>query len=146
METINNTLLNLGTSIVNGIINGFTSLLKSLFIPSDNFFSEKIKPIEEKFGFVSQIVNLAKTVIDMCNNADVTPPSFTVDLSSSNFSWDIGDSVTFDFSWYAPYRDTVNAWLSGFMWLGFIWNTFRGLPGIINGAGAVVSTGTSGGD
>lgn len=137
MQSIKNAVVGLGNTIINGIVDS----LKMLFIPSDDFFAEKLSPFNGAFGFVGQFVQLAKSIIDMCSNPNVAAPSFTIDLSSSNFSWDLGDSVTISFAWYEPYRNTVNAWLSGFMWLGFIWNTFKDLPGIINGASSAINSG-----
>lgn len=123
------------SSAVSSIINGFTNALKTLFLPSETYFSDKIKPIEDKFKFALEFIDLAKHIVALITNGDVASPSFTLDLSAANTKYALGNSVTISFDWYAPYRDTVNRFLSGFIWLGFIWRTFKGLPGIISGSG-----------
>lgn len=123
------------SSAASSVVSGFANALKSLFLPSETYFSDKIKPIEDKFKFAVEFIDLAKHIVALITNGDVAPPSFTLDLSSVNTKYALGDSVTISFDWYAPYRDTVNRFLSGFIWLGFIWRTFKCLPDIISGSG-----------
>lgn len=146
MEALKNTVTSVGTTVVNGIVNGFTNVLKTLFIPSDDYFSKKLEPIQAKFGFVKQIVNFAKSIISMLSNDNISPPSFTFDLSKLNTRYYMGDSVTIDFNWYAPYRNSVNSFLSGFIWLHFIWNSFKSLPSIISGGSGLIDSESQKGD
>ena len=46
-----------------------------------------------------------------------------------------GTEIFVDFAWYAEYKPTVDAFLSGFLWLAWLWLVFKRLADIINGVG-----------
>lgn len=61
-------------------------------------------------------------------------PSITIELGASTTSWFPGGTVrVLNFSWYTPYKSTVDNILSGFLWLFFVWKLFQKTPGIISG-------------
>lgn len=127
-------VLALPTAVWNLFLEG----LQFLFIPSDGYFEEKITDTRERFLFVDGIINTAESLYDFfASNTFNTPPSFEVDLGNANskYNWG-GKALVLDFSWYVPYKPTVDALLSGILWVVFVWNTYKGLPSIISGVGS----------
>lgn len=45
-----------------------------------------------------------------------------------------------DLSWYARYKSRVDAILSGFMWIGYLWLLFKRAPGIVRGSAMIEET------
>ena len=65
------------------------------------------------------------------------PPKVHIDLGYAESKYDYGgETYCLDMSWYARYKPTCDTFLSGFMWLVFIWRLFTSLPNIINGVGS----------
>lgn len=112
-------------------------LLKSLFVPSDGYFTEKLDTIRAKFLFVDSLSDTVHVFTNFFeNNSFLEPPTLTVNLSSGTGT-DYGmNSKAIDFSWYKPYKTSVDVLLSSILWVVFAWNTFKDLPGIINGLGS----------
>lgn len=60
-------------------------------------------------------------------------PKFELNVNSK---WYSGVVTVIDFSWYDNYREFGDTVICMFCYLGFIWNIFKRLPDIIQGAGA----------
>lgn len=63
-------------------------------------------------------------------------PSIVIDFSKAKSVYGYnygGQTEVLDLSWYAEYKPTVDAILSGFLWLLFLWGVFKHAPGIIGG-------------
>lgn len=60
-------------------------------------------------------------------------PKFELNVNST---WYSGVVTVIDFSWYDNYREFGDTVICMFCYLGFIWNIFKRLPDIIQGAGA----------
>lgn len=60
-------------------------------------------------------------------------PKFEINVNSK---WYSGVVTVIDFSWYNNYRDFGDNVICMFCYLGFLWNIFKRLPDIIQGAGA----------
>ena len=68
-------------------------------------------------------------------------PSLTIDISgiTSALGGSGGGEVeVLDLSWYTPYKPTVDALISGFLWLGYIWHLFKIAPSILGSVGLSV--------
>lgn len=126
--------------IPKAIMNLLSDLLKFLFIPSDDFISGHVSELRNKFAFADSIISTAEILSSTLKNVSTAPPYIEIDLGASNTFWSYGGVQRFSFEWYAPYRGAVNALLSGILWVVFIWNTYRDLPGIINGVGSLAHT------
>ena len=113
-------------------------LLKSLFVPSDGYFTAKVDTIKAKFAFMDSLIDTVQVFTNFFeNNTFGEPPTITVNLSSSSTSIDYGMSAKMvDFSWYAPYKDSIDFLISSILWVVFAWNTFKDLPCIIGGIGS----------
>lgn len=60
-------------------------------------------------------------------------PKFELNVKSK---WYSGTVTVIDFSWYDDYREFGDTVICMFCYLGFLWNIFKRLPDIIQGAGA----------
>lgn len=121
----------LGQTITDGIAN----VLKFLFIPSDDYFDNKINPIKDKFAFVNDIIDTIDIISDFFNSTDFDEaPSIRINLGSANSKYNYGGSTSaIDLSWYADYKPSVDLIMSSILWVFFIWQVFIKLPGIISG-------------
>lgn len=109
--------------------------IESLVIPDEDYLSDKIAALCEEFAFADSIVRTTQQLGNMLVGVTTEPPVIYIDLGSTRGSYDIGGVVPFlDLRWYAEYKPTVDAIISAFLWVCFIWRMFLKLPGIINGA------------
>lgn len=103
-----------------------------MFIPSDEFMSEKMQPIFDKFGFVTDVYDFVSDMVEAITTDIDEPPTFTVKLSQIEKYG--AQDVVIDFSWYAPYKPVGDAVLSGLFILCYAWNCFMHLPNLLQGA------------
>lgn len=119
-------------SIPQLIIDGITEVLKTLFIPQNNYFNEKITNFKEHFGFVTSIVEGASAFIDVFKNEEIG--TIEIDLQDINSKYDFGGKVyVLSFDWYTPYKERGDEIISCFLWVAFFINTYKSLSSIING-------------
>ncbi len=132
-------LIDVVVSIPAKIIELLGELLKALFVPSDDYFPDKIDTIRSKFAFADSVVDTVQVFVNFFqNNSFGESPTITVNLSSSG-SIDYGtSSKAIDFKWYEPFKPTVDLLISSILWVVFVWNTFKDLSNIINGGGSFV--------
>lgn len=109
--------------------------IESLVVPDKDYLTDKIDDLCREFVFADSIVETTQQLGNCLVGITTTPPVIYIDLGAARGSYDFGDKVPFlDLRWYAEYKPTVDALISGFLWACFIWRTFVKLPGIINGA------------
>lgn len=124
-------LSNLGTSIVEGIQSAF----EFLFIPDEENIKKKVDSQIAKFGFITEATTLFNNIRDLLKE-NPTPPTLSVDLSQVGdaFPYSLGNSaVALDFSWYAPYKETVDGIIVAFCYACFVLNLFRKIiPSLLN--------------
>lgn len=137
-------------SIIEWLLVGLKDMLVALFMPSDGFLDEHVDSFLEHFSFFKAVYTSIDEFKYFIQDAeDIEPPTIVVDLSQARGNVNYGDSVTITFDWFKEFKPTTDKFLSAFFWVVFIWNTFRKLPNIINGVGAVsnvVSDVKGGGD
>ena len=82
------------------------------------------------------------------NNFASASPTATLDvklLPVSFYSASIpAKTITIDFSWFAPYRDTTLSLWRFFLWVSYLFIIFKRFPDIISGAGMITDTTTNG--
>lgn len=82
------------------------------------------------------------------NNFANASPTATLDvklLPVSFYSASIpAKTITIDFSWFAPYRDTTLSLWRFFLWVAYLFIIFKRFPDIISGAGMITDTATNG--
>ena len=124
-------LADLFTSV---IVEPLLAGLSYMFVPSADYLSAKVEAIRAEFGFADGIIAGAEMIRDMFSGLDPEPPVIWIDLTATRGSYYIGEKVKFlDMTWYAEYKPTVDKLLSALIWIVFIWQTFKRLPGIISG-------------
>lgn len=124
-------------SLAESIKNGIRDVLIEIFVPDEDFITGKIEELKSEFGFVALIIDSAQqiTSIFMTNSFSGDMPVVTINLGNAESKYNYGGVVTaLDFSWFARYKPTTDAIISGILWLLFIWRIFVKLPGIINGS------------
>lgn len=94
--------------------------------------------IRSRFPFVDSISVTVDSVLDFFKETAFNePPKINVHLNfaNSDYNWG-GEAVYIDMSWYEPYKPIVDAFLSAWIWITFIFRLWKRLPGIISGSGS----------
>lgn len=110
-----------------------------LFVPEKGFENDSVKLMEQKLAFIPQLYQFVLNVFSAIANSGKNPPSLTIHLGNGPDKYG-GRDVVMDFSWYAPYKPVVDAVLSGFLILCFVWNLYTHLPSVIGGVSSGVSS------
>lgn len=120
----------------------FAEGLKMALLPDADDIREKLDSISAKIDGIRDLQAGGLHILQFLQNAiGTSPPVITVNLGSAAGKYNLGNqTVTLDFSWYAPYKSMVDQLLGAFIWANFLWNIFKRLPDIINGAGMVASS------
>ena len=114
--------------------------IQNLFVPSEDFLTEKVDSLCDRFSFADSIVRTGQVLFDGLSGISTEPPVIYVDLGAFEGSYDLGGKVVFvDLHWYSRYKPTVDKIISSFLWACFVWRLLIKLPGIINGASGAVS-------
>lgn len=129
----------LASDIGDSVSNGISNVLKDLFIPEDGFLNDRISSIRNKFSFADTIYNTAQGLFNLFNTiSGNNAPSITVHLSSKSSGASYGQKdVVISLDWYAPYKPTIDALLSGILWAGYIWLIIKRVPDLIKGSGMI---------
>lgn len=139
--SINSVITAIG-NLVGDLVSAFGDLLKSLFVPSDDFFKDKVDSLLSEFSFVESVVGTISVIADFIENTDFSqPPKLTISLDLNKSKIDYGSSaVAIDFSWYKDYKPTVDIVLSAILYINFAWAVFKDLPNIISGVAGGASS------
>ena len=106
-------------------------------MPSDDFLSEKVGVIRERFGIVDSVLGTVEVFSSFFERiSDSEPPVIELDLGLAESDFNYGGKVSvLDLTWYARFKPTVDTFLSSMIWVFFVWRVFKKLPAIINGLG-----------
>lgn len=117
-----------------------SSLFGILFVPDDEVMQEMWADIQDQFSGIFGLMNSGNHIVDFLKTCSgLRAPNFTVNLGSSASYYLGNETVTIDFSWYAPYKPTVDLLFAGIIWAGFIWRMYSRIPEIIGGVGMAIS-------
>lgn len=117
--------------------NGIKSILIEIFVPSEDYISEKVNHIKEKFVFAESVINTADAFEDMFSTSSSEPPTLEINLGNAESKYNYGGkTIALDMTWYARYKPSVDAIVGSIMWVVFGWKLFIGLPNIIGGVGS----------
>lgn len=120
----------------------FEDLFIKLFVPDTDFIHTELTALRAKLGFIDDFQTAGTYLLNFLKNlGGGSPPVLTIALWQTKYTG--AQTVTIDFSWYAPYKPTVDKLLAGMIYVTFIWNVFRRLPDIIQGAGMVSNSAAS---
>lgn len=105
----------------------FKELFIELFVPTFNPVTEVKDKVNEKFGFISQMVALSKDLFtDFDSNA--TPPSFTISYMGGTYE-------IVNFKVIEPYRAILHSIIIAICYIQFVLWFFKFAPRIIKGGG-----------
>lgn len=108
------------------------NVLRSIFVPSEDFLTEKVQDLRNRFNWIEPILGYGNYI--KAQFIDPVPPVVYVHLGDAEGSYNYGGTVKFlDMSWYERYKSQGDAIISGFLWALFAWRMYVKLPGIING-------------
>ena len=110
-----------------------TNLLSSAFAPDTDAISDAFKDVQGNFGFVGDFRMLANGLINM----SLEPHDYIIvyNWDKAHNKYDQRDSYKISFSWYAPYKEYVDAIFIAFVYIFFVWRIFIKLSSIIRGTG-----------
>lgn len=112
-------------------LNKFQQFLVDLFVPTFSPVEDMFDLMHDKIPIVTQLYAFVYNFITLCDNFDFTNYEPRVYMNFSG-AFGVDDEVNvFDVSWYQPYRDTVNAILSAFLWLGFAFSVYKKIPSLL---------------
>lgn len=116
------------------LLTGIKNILQDIFVPTEDYLTDKVDSIREKFSFADSVIGTVSTMQNRLSlSTNSTPPTVTFNLSSYEGKFDFGQDVTFSMAWFSRYKPTTDSLLSGILWLTFVWKVFVRLPSIING-------------
>ena len=121
----------------------FVDALTAVFVPSADYLTNKVESLGERFDFIPSITKTGEFLRDSVSGAS-GPPVIYVDLGAADGDINYGGKVLLtDFSWYEPYKPTVDSVLGAACWAFFGWRVFMRLPGIIGGESGYVESAVS---
>ena len=121
------------------IADAIGNVITSIFVPTADFLQPKIEELKARFPFIDGVIGLGHFVRDNLSS-DLGPPVIYVDFGSATTDlFGHKKYLLTDFSWYAPYKPTVDALMSSILWAFFGWRVFVRLPSIISGEGGQVA-------
>lgn len=110
-------------------------------------FNANIDKLKSETAYGSAL-ELKDGVQTFYNNFASASPTATLDvklLPGSFYGASIpSKTITIDFSWFAPYRDTTLSLWRFFLWVAYLFIIFKRFPDIISGAGMVTDTSGNG--
>ncbi len=137
--------------IVNSLLKGIGDLLralgnfildgiKAIFVPSQDFLSAKVNALRARFQFMDSVLATGDAIIAALNLSG-TPPVIYAHFENAEGAFNWGGTVAvLDMTWYSRYKAAGDAFLSGVIWIFFLWRVFIKLPSIISGVGGTVRT------
>lgn len=121
-------------SIPQTILDGLRNILTELFVPQEDYISDKVTSLRERFSFADSIMETGRAIGDSLSFGDSEPPVIYIHLGDTEGSYNIGGTVPFlDMRWYARYKPTGDVLLSSLIWVFFAWRCFVHAPNIISG-------------
>lgn len=117
------------------IADAIADALVYVFVPSADFITAKVESLRARFDWINPFIDFAKSL----SFSGSEPPVIYIHLDAAEGSYYYGGTIPFlDMRWYARYKATGDAIISGFLWALFGWRMYLKLPGIINGAAGAI--------
>lgn len=132
LSNILNNILNAIDNLANSIING----IKDLFIPSSDFFTDKINQFKSHFAFIDTFSNFVNKFTNL--NRHSAAPVVTIDFSKAESKYNYGgQAFALDLAWYSRYKVIGDIIITAFVYAFFIWRFYCRIPELIRGAGII---------
>ena len=118
------------------VVEGIKEILKELFIPSGDFFSEKFNQFKSHFAFIDTFTNFVDKFKNISNNTSA--PVVSVDFSKAESQYDYGGvAFALNLGWYSRYKPMGDIIITAFVYVFFIWRFYCRIPELIRGAGII---------
>ena len=111
---------NLPSAIINGIVQGFQTVLEGLFVPSDGFFDEQFNAVKYSLeaklsyeSFTDILTNYSYISKGELNNITARIPLINQDVT------------IVDFGYFQQYKNDIHNWVRGFMYIFLILYNFN---------------------
>lgn len=122
------------TAALENVITKILEGIRDIFVPSEDYLTEKLEAIKSKFAFADSIISTAEAIGAAISFPGSEPPVIYIHLEDAEGDYSYGGTVAIlDMNWYARYKPTVDKILAAFLWLCFVWKIFKKAPGIISG-------------
>lgn len=116
------------------------NVIREIFVPDYEDISSKIMEIKQRFGFVTHLQNNFVELKEYLFDSGNEIPKITINLGNTEGKYNYGQSAkVLDLTWYARYKVSVDLVIVALVYMFFIWNTYKRLPDIIGGSGAITS-------
>jgi len=115
-------------TIVDKILKG----IAKLFIPTSAPVKDMFDLLDKKLPIATQLYSILFSYVKIFENYDYTDYRPTIVMHMGGW-YGVGDVEVINFDWYRPYRDYVNIFLSGVLWLAFGVSLFKKIPSLIKG-------------
>ena len=124
-------------SLPSAIVDGISSVLTSIFVPTTDFITAKVESLRARFDWIDPFIIFAENISGELFSTE--PPVIYIHLDDAEGSYNYGGTIPFlDMRWYARYKKQGDLILSGFLWALFAWRMYLKLPGIISGASGTI--------
>lgn len=118
--------------------------IADLFVPSAEAIDDTVQLFKRKLPWIDLLKEFAKDLHSALLNTDDTfEPVIYIELGNTDKNYSTinygGRAVALDLRWYKAYKAQVDEIISALMWLVFLWELFKKIPGIINGSSMVMT-------
>lgn len=128
------------TGILDNVVELILAGIKAIFVPSTDYLTAKVEALRARFGFMDSVLATGEAIIAALNLSG-TPPVIYAHFENAEGAFNWGGTVAvLDMTWYSRYKAAGDAFLSGVIWIFFLWRVFIKLPSIISGVGGTVRT------
>ena len=138
LENVKNAILSGVTSAFEAVGQTIINGIKAIFIPDEDFLTEKIDSVKEKFAFIDNIKDAFDNVSSLVTDGNETVPVMSVDLAQAESKYNYGGTaVALDMNWYSRFKPYADGIIIAFAYISFIFLVFKRAPEIIKGSGAI---------
>lgn len=120
IQTLSDNIKQFFSDLLDGILDG----IKSLFVPTKSYGEDLRITIECKFPFVSQVIDIVNSLLNLGNNA--VPPKFEFTYQGATVS-------IVEFDSFSAFMPIIHSIILAVAWLSYIMRLYKRLPSIIGG-------------
>lgn len=117
------------SKMILSFISALTDLFEFLFIPQVDSYNQITNVFKEKLGFIDSIKIYIDSIQSIIFNNIDTAVSIDYDVDTDIYK----GTLSIDFGWFEKFKPYTDVFLTGFVYLFFVWRLFVRLPSIING-------------
>lgn len=107
----------------------FKGLFSSVFVPKEESFLQLTSVFKEKFAFVDSIKIGIDSISNIISNDITTQKHLSYEVDTPIYQGEL----VIDFNWFDKFKPYTDLFLTGFVYLGFVWRLYKRLPSIISG-------------